>query len=272
MDITKNDHPAVPQQPLNSYKLLSFDIYGTLVNWEETVGTHVAALQDFLPASHPLKIDVAGLVRKWSNVEDELKINHPRLLYHELLAESYKLLARRELHIDTQSIDDADLDSRAAAFGNSVRDWKAFPDTVPALRTLKAMGLKLVPLSNITNVAFAKTNSGALDSFPFDAVFTAEDIGSYKPDLHNFEYLFEKADSLFGVKKQEVLHVAHGLMEDHEPAKKLGFQSVWIARPGSVRGTRENADAGLASGRWAYGWEAPTLGDLAEAIKQSKGE
>ena len=270
MTVHESPSPAVARKPLRSYKLLAFDIYGTLVDEEGGVKPHIFGLQDYLPASHPLRKDGGELYRLWYRIEFEVKAEHPTMPYHEVLANTLKVLARRDLQLSTDVLSEADLKSRATTFGNSVQAWTAFPDSVSALKELHALGVKLAPLTNMTNTAFANTNRGPLESFPFDAVFTAEDIGSYKPDLRNFEYLFSKAQSLFGVSKDEILMVAHGLASDHEPAKHLGLQSFWIKRPGSDAGTETEADEGTEQGRWAFGWSADTLGDLAAAIKDSK--
>ncbi len=102
----------------------------------------------------------------------------------------------------------------------------AFPDTVPALQTLKKY-YKLVILSNIDNESIARTVSGPLKGVDFDAVYTAENIGSYKPDLKNFRYLVENVKEL-GVEKGEILHTAQSLTHDCVPAK------VCIHKYGSV--------------------------------------
>ena len=94
---------------------------------------------------------------------------------------------------------------------------------------------KLVPLSNVDKASFAKTCKGPLNGVPFWRVYVAEEIGSYKPDLRNFEYLVEhaKSDSQSegeeGVEKEEICMVAQSLFHDHRPAKKMGLSSAWVS-------------------------------------------
>lgn len=263
------DHPVVPHKPLTEYKLMSFDIYGTLVDWESGVYEHILPLQQYLPSTHPLKTDKVELYRKWDGVEVEFKRDNPKLQYDQLLLQSFEVFARRELGIDSTLLSDEELHSRGEVFGQSVKDWPAFPDTVSALYQLRELGYKLVPLSNINNASFALCNKNALQSFPFDAVYTGEDIGSYKPEHRNFFYLFDKVKESFGVDRSNILHVAHGLYADHVPAKELGLQSVWIERLGSACETPQLAEAGLKKGDWTFGWSAGTLQDLADAVKEA---
>ena len=110
-----------------------------------------------------------------------------------------------------------------------IADWKAFPDTVAAMQAL-GKKYKLIALSNITKELFAKTTSGPLHGVDFDAVYTAEEIGSYKPDRRNFEFLLKGIDQKFGVSKDELLHVAHGVITDQVPAEEAGIAHAWIRR------------------------------------------
>ena len=64
----------------------------------------------------------------------------------------------------------------------------------------------------------------------FDAVYVAEEIGSYKPDLNNFQYLITHARDELGVQVEQILLTAHGLKSDHVPAMKVGMSSAWISR------------------------------------------
>ena len=111
-------------------------------------------------------------------------------------------------------------------FGASVRTWPAFPDSGDALAYLKRH-YRLAILSNVDRASF--TQSNAKLGVTFDHIFTAEDIGSYKPDLRNFEYALARLREA-GVEKRAVLHVAQSLFHDHVPAKLLGLASVWIDR------------------------------------------
>jgi len=107
-----------------------------------------------------------------------------------------------------------------------VQNWPAFDDSAEALRYLKKY-YKLVILSNIDNESF--TYSNVKLQVEFDAIITAEDVGSYKPSPRNFEYMLEKLGDR-GIKKEKILHTAESLFHDHKPANELGLASCWIYR------------------------------------------
>ena len=106
-------------------------------------------------------------------------------------------------------------------------DWPAFPDSGAALRYLKNH-FKLVILSNIDRASFSGSNARL--GVTFDAIYTAQDIGSYKPALRNFEYLITEVQSDLGVDPGEILHTAQSLFHDHEPARQMGLATAWIDR------------------------------------------
>ena len=92
----------------------------------------------------------------------------------------------------------------------------------------------MIILSNVDNESFAASNARL--AVTFDAIYTAQDIGSYKPDERNFEYMIE-AVSQMGIEKSELLHVAQSLYHDHEPANRLGLKSCWIDRQHATSGS-----------------------------------
>ena len=123
-------------------------------------------------------------------------------------------------------------------------------------------------LSNIDNDTIKKTQAGPLGEVNFDAVYTAEMIGSYKPDLKNFEYLLEGVKKEFGVEKGEVLHTAQALHHDMMPAKTMGVRGAWIDREKED----EKAAQMKAEGRVAYTWRFGTLGEMAEEVERAFAE
>ncbi|KAF2813454.1 uncharacterized protein BDZ99DRAFT_460694, partial [Mytilinidion resinicola] len=227
--------------PFSQFRLLSFDIYGTLIDQETGI---VTALLDSphiskLPPSHPFKTSRSELLNAFKKHEHPIQKLHPTLLYKDVLARTYKRL----ISTSGDVLGDEPLDAAADRFGASIKDWQAFPDTVPALKSL-AKHFKLAPLSNIDNASLKLTLENGLAGASFDALYTAEDIGSYKPDLRNFEYLIKHAGEDFAddfgiekgdseeVKREKVksqlLHVAMALFHDHVPAKALELESVWV--------------------------------------------
>ena len=111
-------------------------------------------------------------------------------------------------------------------FGASVGDWPAFPDTVAALHALHQR-YRLVIFRMSTGVV-SRQPSARL-GVAFDAIYTAQDIGSYKPDPRNFAYLLER-QAADGFQKSDILHVAQSLFHDHAPANAVGLASAWIDR------------------------------------------
>ena len=115
----------------------------------------------------------------------------------------------------------------------SVGDWPAFADSAAALAYLKQF-YKLVILSNVDRKSFAESEKRL--GIAFDAVYTAEDIGSYKPDPRNFRYMIE-ALKRAGHAERDILHVAQSLFHDHAPANAAGLRSAWIDRRAGAAGS-----------------------------------
>ena len=125
-------------------------------------------------------------------------------------------------------------------YGDSIKDWSAFADSVESLAYLKKH-YKLVILSNIDNASFAHSNKRLAVSF--DAVYTAQDIGSYKPSPRNFDYMLDKLNTI-GIAKAQILHTAESLFHDHGPANRHGLASCWIFRRHDKQGFGATMDPG----------------------------
>ena len=184
-----------------------------------------------LPSSNPVKTNRALAIKSFNDIEVSLCASKPGLKYSTLLSESYLTLAET---FSLPQPPQAEVD----AVGASVGQWPAFPDTVAALNRLKKH-YKLVILSNVDKESFSHVLCGSLANVDFDAVYVAEQIGSYKPSLKNFQYLLGHVKEELGVEKGQVLHTAHGIESDHVPCKEMGMTSAWIARgersgPGST--------------------------------------
>jgi 2-haloalkanoic acid dehalogenase type II len=193
--------------------------------------TSLQPLLSRLPTPNPYISDGVYAVRAFHKLERELQTSRPSLRFNELLAVAYKSFAA-SLNLPEPS------EEEARHFGSLVGTWPAFPDTVPALQALKKH-YKLVILSNIDNDSIAATVSGPLKGVEFDAVYTAQDIGSYKPDLANFRYLLEGVKRDLGVEKEQVLHTAQALLIDQVPAKTMGLHGAWINIEGEEQIWRE---------------------------------
>jgi 2-haloalkanoic acid dehalogenase type II len=199
---------------LTDYDALSFDCYGTLIDWE----AGLAAVLGPWARQQRLGLSDEELLASYSGNEAQVEDERPELLYPDVLSESFRRTAR-DLGVD---VSDAD----AAALGASVPDWPAFPDSTEAMTRLRGR-YRLIILSNIDRASFAASNRRL--GVEFDAVLTAQDIGSYKPNPANFDALLTRVDEL-GVPRERLLHVAQSLFHDHVPAKAKGLSTIWIDR------------------------------------------
>ncbi|MGH7103168.1 MAG: haloacid dehalogenase type II, partial [Acetobacteraceae bacterium] len=192
---------------LRDFHVLTFDCYGTLIDWESGIIAALAPLSGRL-ANPPARNRVLEAFARHESAEETAS---PALRYPELLARVHRKLAA-----EWGIAPDAAAEQR---FGASVPDWPAFPDSASALAELK-QHYQLVILSNVDRQSFAGSNRRL--GVAFDAIFTAEDIGSYKPDPANFRYLLAHLAER-GIQKEEILHTAQSLFHDHAPARRAGL-------------------------------------------------
>ncbi|AEO53092.1 hypothetical protein MYCTH_2293966 [Thermothelomyces thermophilus ATCC 42464] len=257
---------------LTGFSALSFDCYGTLIDWESGLAADLQPLIDALPSSHPFRSDPSLAVRRFNDHSEHLWATQPKLAYDANLTESFRRLAREE-GVAADGLDDG---AAARRIGDGPGRWPAFGDTVDALRRL-GRHYKLVVLSNVDEANIARARAGPLAGARFDAVYTAEAIGSYKPSLDNFRYLFEHVRRDLGVDKDRggLLHVARSLTADHVPAKQVGLRSVWIARGGDKPegyGTGGDYEKLKAEGKLGFEWLFQTLGDFADEVDRQFAE
>lgn len=224
-----SDHPRA-----DSYRVLTFDCYGTLVDWGTGIVDSLKPLLD----SHRVETSDAALLDLFAELEPQVQSEGGR--YVEVLREVLRRMGARLGFIPSED----DLEG----FAQSVGDWRPFPDTVDALSRLTER-FDLVIISNVDNDLFARTNR--LLGVSFAHIITAQDVGLYKPD----RAMFDAAFSTLGDRTQ-ILHVAQSLFHDIAPAGTLGLDTVWIRRDHNAARLVE------AKPTWSY----PTLGDFADAI------
>jgi 2-haloacid dehalogenase len=215
---------------------LTFDCYGTLIDWERGL---LAALRPVV-AAHAISVDDDDLLELYARLEAELE-SGAYVPYREILARVVDGVGGT-LGFEPSA------DERQALVA-SIRAWPPFPDTVLALRRLKQR-FRLGVISNIDDDLF--TSHLEVD---LDWLVTAQQARAYKPSLKPFELAFER----IGLPVSRVVHVAQSLYHDHVPAHQLGLGTVWInrraAQPGS--GATPVADA-------TPDLEVPTLAALAD--------
>lgn len=194
----------------DDFAVLTFDCYGTLIDWESGL---VRALTPILKA-HRIEVSNQQLLELYGRLETAAE-SGPYLIYKEVLKTVLTQIGGQYGFVPTSD----ELES----FSTSVKDWLPFPDTVAALRRLKKQ-YKLAILSNIDDDLFAAT-AGRLE-VEFDWIITAQQVKSYKPSANNFH----SAIARIGLPKEQILHVAQSLYHDIAPANALGIASVWIHR------------------------------------------
>ena len=237
---------------LSDFEVLTFDCYGTLIDWESGM----------VEALSPLAEKAGGalgrndILEAHARHESAQQRQTPGMAYRDLLAVVHKRLAE-EWGVPVAWDD-------CVAYGRSVERWPAFPDSVAALGYLKRH-FKLVILSNVDNASFAASNRRL--EVDFDAVYTAEDIGAYKPSDRNFDYMIARLAQL-GHGKETILHTAESLFHDHVPANRHGLKSCWIYR----RHADEGFGATMAPEETPHtDFRFDSMAELVEAHRREQG-
>jgi 2-haloalkanoic acid dehalogenase type II len=203
---------------LTDFKVLTFDCYGTLIDWESGMIEGLRPLTG--KVGRPLSRN--EILEAHAFHESTQQIQTPARPYAELLAIVYKRLAEQwGVPVTLEE---------CVAYGRTVGNWPAFEDSAGALQYLKKF-YKLVILSNVDNTSFAASNRRL--QVTFDAIITAEDAGSYKPSPRNFEYMLQRLGAGLGgeaIGREQILHTAESMFHDHKPANEFGLASCWIYR------------------------------------------
>ncbi|MFB7860278.1 haloacid dehalogenase type II [Rhodococcus qingshengii] len=236
---------------LADYDALSFDCYGTLIDWE----AGIAAVLSPWAKEHGLALTDEELLLAYAANEAQAERDTPDALYSSILADAFRRTGAR-LGKDVT-------DAWADQLGTSVPDWPAFPDSAEALASL-AKDYKLIILSNVHREGFAGSNARL--GVEFDKIITAEDVRAYKPAPNHFEALDVALDEL-GVPRDRLLHVAQSLFHDHVPARRHGLPSVWINRRVDRPGWGATPEP---SEEYTYDLEFPTMEGFAAAAHVAK--
>ena len=200
----------------NRFEILTFDCYGTLINWEDGI---LRCLRRIL-AAHGKDTDDATILRLYGDFEASAEQGAYRR-YREVLQSVVRQFGEQLGFVPTQQ--------EVRSLPGSLQEWKPWPDTVSALSELQGW-FRLAIISNIDDDLFAATQPqlGA----EFDQVITAQQAGAYKPSLK----IFELALSRVGVPAHRILHVGQSLYHDVLPAQSLGLATVWVNRPSARTG------------------------------------
>ncbi len=235
---------------LNDFKVMSFDCYGTLIDWESGMIEGLKPLTDKLSE----ELDRNQILEAHAYFESRQQLQTPSMYYFDILAIVYRRLA--EKWGVSVSWDDC------LHYGQSVKHWPAFPDSADALAYLKEH-YKLVILSNVDHKSFAASNQKL--AVEFDAIYTAQDIASYKPADANFKYMLNNLETL-GIKKADILHTAESMFHDHVPANRHGLASCWIYR----RFEQDGFGATMNPGQMPrYDFQFNSMADLVKAHQEA---
>lgn len=248
----------MPGRPITDYGALTFDCFGTLVDWESGIYNMLLPLRQQLTESHPHYNDRMGIMKLFIKNEGIVQRADPEGLYPDILANTYRGIAK-DLGVTAE-------DKDAEAFGNGVGDWPVFPDTQEALKRLQKH-FKLVILSNVDKTSFGRALTNQLPEIKFDGIYTAQDIGTYKPNPRNFEYLIEHCEKDLGVPKDKIIHTAYALPHDLIPANKIGLASCWIERGVDVPAACGGGTPDLyPKGDLGFEWQFKTMGEMADYV------
>ena len=238
---------------LSDFKMLTFDTYGTLIDWESGIYNALEPLLDKLP----LRLSRDEVLELFAEFELKQQTDTPRQLYSSLLADVSRSIAQKwQIKLS---------DEEAATFGRSVKHWPEFEDSAQSLNYLRQHYL-MATLTNCDRISYMGSNARL--EIEWDGVYTAQDVGCYKPQLRNFEYLFERARKDLGILPQEILHVAQSLTHDMVPATSMGMTKVWINRRHDVEGLGATAPP---EGEYSIEWEFNSMADFVSAHQQELG-
>jgi 2-haloacid dehalogenase len=217
----------------NRFEALTFDCYGTLINWEEGI---LRCLHRIL-ADHGKDTDDATILKLYGDFEYHAE-SGPYLRYREVLQSVVTQFGKHFRFSPTES--------ETQSLPESLATWQPWPDTVNALRQLQER-FRLAVVSNVDDDLFAATKPQL--EVRFDHIITAQQAGAYKPSLK----VFELALSRIGVPAHRVLHAGQSIFHDVQPAQSLGLATVWVNRPsprtgvGAVKAAEGHPDLQVSS-------------------------
>jgi 2-haloacid dehalogenase len=205
---------------LSDFDAVTFDVYGTLIDWEPSI---IAFLRRW-GSQNGVSCPEEDLLTAFDRARAEIQKERPAHLYPEVLRRCFdRISVEFGVPIDKQERE---------TFAATPHKWPAYPDSHAGLTALQAHAT-IGALSNIDNASL-ESSCRKLD-FRFDLVVTAERVGAYKPDWPHFRTAIADLASL-GIPRERILHVGQSRRADIAPANKLGLRCAWINRPGRLLG------------------------------------
>lgn len=226
------------------YEVLTFDCYGTLIDWEGGIGEALSRLT----TARGLSASRAELLSLYAECEAASKAGEYR---------AYRDIQRSTVQAICARLGFEPAGAEADCLADSIGDWQPFPDTIESLRRLQTR-YKLCIVSNVDDDLFAGTARRL--QVEFDGIVTAQQARSYKPSHNNFRLAMER----MGVASDRMLHIAESVKLDIAPAKELGLAAVWVNRSGGAEGG--GAADNPADGESGADLDVPDLQTLAELM------
>jgi len=230
------------------FTTISFDCYGTLIDWESGILPTLRAVL----ANHGQSLPDADILELYGEFEAQAE-SGPYQSYRDVLQSVVRAFADH-FHFEASS-------AELRSLHESVRAWPPFPDTVPALRELQKR-YRLIVISNIDDDLFAETRKHL--GLEFDGVITAEQARSYKPSVNNFQMALRT----FAISPDRLLHAAQSVYHDVLPARSLGISTVWVNRKSARPGIGAVRASALPDSEKRADLEVPNLAGLAAAVLQ----
>jgi len=231
---------------LRRFRALTFDCYGTLIDWEKGILAFLAPLC----RAEGRDWSAATILEAFADLEHREQEKDPSALYPAILERTFLALSDRlGLRRDLEA---------ARAFAASIPAWPPFPDTAAALAEL-SHHFTLAILSNVDRASIA-ASVAAIGTAP-DFIVTAEDVGRYKPDRAHFD----RAAALLaerGIGREAWLHVAQSKFHDIAPARALGIPCLWVNRRARRSGGGATPEAHVVPD-----WSATSLAELAATAR-----
>ena len=229
--------------PGNRPSWLTFDCYGTLIQWDEGL---LAAMNEILSAKGG-DIDQPAFIAVYDRYEHELEEQRPHRSFKQVTALALEL-AMKEFGLP---FDGADADLLTSSIGR----MPPFPEVVATLGKLKAAGFRLAIISN-TDDAIIAGNVAQLGGI-IDRVITAEQAEAYKPSPQ----IFRHAWKTLGIDMNDLVHICASPHLDLVAARELGFRAIWVDRgtgrkplsdyrPNEIVPTLDKVPAILAANGW----------------------
>ena len=272
--------PTNPPRPLKEYKVLSFDVYGSLVEYKAHILSAFQPLLDRLPKSSPYLDSTPAsttvpysaskgsieFLKVFQKQEDTIKLEKPVRRFDEILSEIWRRIAKQ---LEVESGED-----EAKSFGSEemIASWPCFVGSNAALKQL-SKHYRLIALSNIDRYAWKITSNSktsGLGDVDWWKVFTAEDFGddATRADEAKLETMINYCTSN-GIEKDGILHVAQSLGHDQAPAKRLGISTAWLIGDGPVWGKEAESKMVLEKELVGYAFRCRNLKEFAELVERS---